>query len=1117
MDEPIYLKQKGSDSGYLTISPYQAEGWHKNIDNSETLVNIRCKSSLWSLGSIDINEIGSSEFHLPVESENKSSGEINNSNPSCRVIINVEVKVAEANENCSIVIIISRASIEGSTSLAIKNESDVYITIKQADLDYQLGGNDNIFEICIPPGKFIPFGWADPDIGNSVFVTTGSKGFKGNNKRIARISLLKAGEMLRLPDNSGRAGPLGEVILSVITEGGGRVLKISRLSLFNNNGTNNNLYNSTNISSSSSNILLEPKFIFEFDFASFGVSLVVDKPIRRELLSLYIDGLEGCLIKQGDAQSFEFMIMDIQIDNYSETAIYPVLLHSTKKEIQRNVSKGSQKFEESDKIKRLNKGKSIIDDDNNSKELIENTGKIFLIDEDVEVPFLQYTMTQETIQGSKSPVYKYIGFRILEMSIQIDSSTLQLIFTDLFSDLKIITKEQSLATTTPKEWLEEYNKFLLSPEQQLQLVDVKKSYLSAKTSKMYFEKLIIHPIKIAFTFVQSPFPRKRTKGMDTLHSTFVNVLTSFVGVDSMHIRLNSFEVEDAMQSIESLIDHITNKTLQDLKSQLAQIAGSLAVLGSPMGFARKIGGGVKQFFYEPYLGLVNSPQDFVIGLGKGTSSLFSATISGFMNSTVVFVDTASQGISHFSGDQEYNRKRALKKHLILTRQKERGIMGGIVDGSENLMSGLVAGVSGLVLRPLEESKQRGVGGFIAGLGLGLIGAAVKPMMGLADGLTTVASSISYSVTEDSLHVPLRPPRALERSITDASDLVLVSLNLNAAEAQEFILNRSKKYGYDDAYLCFIQIGELDESIILSETYLFWRRGKFLWGRTWANISHIYFLGDCVGIILYGNGKSDGDIQSGCVYDSVTLPCQNRKNALQVYNSLSLNSFRMGNPAKVIPIDLISQQEFNIVNNNESLKQKLINKLHLNAIQAGELDGYRFGTTNRSIINNNVRIGSEYDTLTRADEYFKSGYKSWKNLDEKLWLLIFEWEKSHQGLNSARLCISVILNRSNIPIQIARIQMINGKNVKLIGSELTNYDADSKSIMPNGSVVIYLWAFPPSPIEIGHIKANIYTAAFNATFASTQKESICESKGGFIVGFLEKTVTDMWSKYILYVS
>ena len=31
--------------------------------------------------------------------------------------------------------------------------------------------------------------------------------------------------------------------------------------------------------------------------------------------------------------------------------------------------------------------------------------------------------------------------------------------------------------------------------------------------------------------------------------------------------------------------------------------GSLSVIGSPIGFARKVGSGVKSFFYEPYQGL----------------------------------------------------------------------------------------------------------------------------------------------------------------------------------------------------------------------------------------------------------------------------------------------------------------------------------------------------------------------------------------------------------------------------------------------------------------------------------------------------------------------------------
>ena len=99
-----------------------------------------------------------------------------------------------------------------------------------------------------------------------------------------------------------------------------------------------------------------------------------------------------------------------------------------------------------------------------------------------------------------------------------------------------------------------------------------------------------------------------------------------------------------MESRASLIDLIKNKTLHDLQAQLAQLAGSLTVIGSPMGFARKVGTGVKSFFYEPYQGAVHSPHDFVVGLGRGTSNLFQNVVSGAMNSTVALVGTASKVI-----------------------------------------------------------------------------------------------------------------------------------------------------------------------------------------------------------------------------------------------------------------------------------------------------------------------------------------------------------------------------------------------------------------------------------------------------------------------------------------
>ena len=93
-------------------------------------------------------------------------------------------------------------------------------------------------------------------------------------------------------------------------------------------------------------------------------------------------------------------------------------------------------------------------------------------------------------------------------------------------------------------------------------------------------------------------------------------------------------------------------------------------------------------------------------------------------------------------------------------------------------------------------------------------------------------------------------------------------------------------------------------------------------------------------------------------------------------------------------------------------------------------------------------------------------------------------------------------------------MVHGRNLSIMGGDKTGYETESRSLMPGGCAIVFIWAFLPSPIEIGHLKANINTAAFSITVASTQRESFCEGLGGFNAGFLEKTVSDWWSKYVI---
>ena len=64
MDEPIEIRQCGTQDT-LFIEPFHAEGWHKADAMRGSMVQVRSQSSLWSFGSVDVNEIGSTVMLLP--------------------------------------------------------------------------------------------------------------------------------------------------------------------------------------------------------------------------------------------------------------------------------------------------------------------------------------------------------------------------------------------------------------------------------------------------------------------------------------------------------------------------------------------------------------------------------------------------------------------------------------------------------------------------------------------------------------------------------------------------------------------------------------------------------------------------------------------------------------------------------------------------------------------------------------------------------------------------------------------------------------------------------------------------------------------------------------------
>eukprot|EP01038_Epipyxis_sp_PR26KG_P007511 gene7511-10233_t len=1140
-NEKVFISQTNS-ALYCEYLPYQPEGWHKLDRTMTTNVHFQLPDTNWSLGSVDLNEIGTSVLLIPFIRSNTGKSSHQNG-----IALHIEVKLGGPNDNCSILVMIWKENMDNISNpplMYIQNDSEVPVTVRQADIELDHDINDldlKLFEIIAGEFACCPFGWADSEAGSYILLCVG-EGLQGNNKRIATINLFNTDQPMRLPFQHN--GKKGEVIISVESSnrGGHRIL----ISPMSKNYLEKILQEESQRvvdSSVSSNHFLDmnsPLYGLNFVLTSFGLSLVVEKPTRRELFSLYVDDLELRLKSSGSTRSLEFMIMDLQLDNYSETVIHPVMLRSNKKEIHSSVTLD----DEQDNIIE-NSSTNIPNNNNDDDKIISN-----------EVPFIEFTLIQE-INDSKSPslpvtqkkrnnhhinngyVIKYIGLRVLPLIIELDSATVQILYTDLLADLKVFTQSQALATTVPSHWIEDFNYNTFSPKQKSHLINIIATKTNTFNFKIYFQKLVIHPLKVTLTFLQTIFPRRLQS--ETFKSALLNVILSIVGVEKLQLRLNSFEVEEVMESIDSLNNLLINNYIQELRRQLASIAGSLTLIGSPIGFARKVGSGVKAFFYEPYLGAVYGSNDFFtglgMGLGKGTTSLFSGVVTGAMDSAGAIVGTASKGLSHLSGDADYIRKRAIKRQQ--NRANRGGIVEGIKYGGESILSGFSSGVQGLVSKPFEEASKGGFQGFLRGVGLGLVGAAVKPMMGFADGISSVAYGISNQVDQNRLAVHVRPPRALEPSPFDSSHLIVSQMNLQAAFEQHFVIKRAKSSNFVDSFVAYIPLDHPGESITLSEVYIYWRRNnhRALWGRIWANVSHCVYMKEAIGLMLYtvensnnfsvsnhDTGLSGVTVNGSNNYggELVVIACGSVAAAKRLYHVFVQNSHRMGNPSKVIPADVILDHEpdnYNdhaagagtgVVSLNEQIKESAL---------LSELDGYRFGKANNVVLP--LITGPGDDVIKRCQITFESkGYINWQDIDQQIWRLLWEWGCVYSSISMQSFCrcsVSLFINKTDTPIQITRVQMIHGRNVIIMGSDKTGYEVESRCIMPMGVALVFIYAFPQSPIEIGHIKANVHTAAFSAVIASTQRETWLESKEGFSVGFLEKTVCEWWSKYVIIIN
>lgn len=298
------------------------------------------------------------------------------------------------------------------------------------------------------------------------------------------------------------------------------------------------------------------------------------------------------------------------------------------------------------------------------------------------------------------------------------------------------------------------------------------------SAKAYFEFVNINSMKIILSF-RSAKSKSSIKIDPREAFGIVNVISSvggaFITITDTPLRFSSVIVLNSFQTFDALSWTITKNYIRQGVLQFYKVIGSSDLIGNPMGLIDKLGTGVFEFFNEPRKGLLKGPKQFATGVGKGVKSLVSGIVSGGFGSVSRITGSLYSVVRQVGGGGDsYER---INQNDNIAEGIYHGFAGGLQD--------LAEGVAGLFTKPFKGAKRGGVGGFLKGIGSGLLGVATAPLSAVLRVGTSVATGIANTATflrtgKIQQKGRLRFPRPV------GAQKVIEPYNEEIAQAQEYL-------------------------------------------------------------------------------------------------------------------------------------------------------------------------------------------------------------------------------------------------------------------------------------------------------------------------------------------
>lgn len=822
--------------GVKTISPQQSDGDYT-----------------WTNGKLRVDRVGLSSIRLPT-----STGVFE----TTPLVIQAEVRLASKEQACAAVVVLWVSNDRSNPLYVLRNCTpysilcyqplrtdhedtahkhdllDIFCRNENDSIELKCGGDlpsslltflddssSSEFVWVLKKGTSMCFGFDDPEKAHALEWTCVADSNNGVDqilsKAILEIDTIGSSSILSLPDGK-------QVRCQIIAEYSTKTIEFSELNTSSPGLPTRPFFQLGTTASKS--FMEEEELAVSFQLHLAGMKVSVIDNTRKD-----VHGREILLVDLGNFQfsfnqtmdgyhEFEFRLLTLQIDNHIRGSTHPILLFCPR----------------------------IQQDE----------------------PFLHISAVRLLQRPRDTHIFRYIAIRILEVEIFLDRRTSEKIAA--FIEPIILSVNDEHRPSELPEWAniltDEMSPACSAPHSQRNPSVLKSAARTSNTGRIYIEQLHLHPVRIGLTFTQewmendsSPdsillFQFIRGMVSDSCFAIIVHIFHSAFSrftqgsISNAPLMFTSFMVGHVFESPQALSRVIASHYSSQLTKQIFGILGSLAILGAPADFISNVGTGLVDFFYEPINGAVHGPRQFVQGLEAGTQSLARGVLVGVVRGAANVTETLNSNLAGLTADdnfvEERNAYRRMLADAMSRGDKERSLRDSLALAGSSFVRGIRSGALGIVEQPTEYASRHGPFGFLKGMGKAVVGAVIKPIVGVGDAAVLVMNHVSDATSNHQVKpkIPKRLRRALPcRSSEQLNDVEIKPYDEKAAKAQKIVTGGES---VEDEYVGHVNI---PSHLIIASQQCLWaidRRSREPWYINWEDISHFSIVESSVRVVVF---------------------------------------------------------------------------------------------------------------------------------------------------------------------------------------------------------------------------------------------------------------------------